>query len=130
MLNLHWIYVEEETLALLHNMHMKIYDRVALYRVWKLSRKNQTETGRNCHRKIKLRRGGEREFPNIFVTKKKCLPSSLCCHVHLSNHIPLMMKPTEIYLVSHHCCLHAGWWKCTVPQMEQRSHHHVGIRFP
>lgn len=43
--------MDEETPTLLRNICMKIYERGALNRGWKLSMKNQTEAGRNCLRK-------------------------------------------------------------------------------
>lgn len=66
--------MDEETPALLHKICIKIYERGALYRGWKLSRKNQTEAGRNCLRKSDKEERGEKKVPNIFVTLKNSPP--------------------------------------------------------
>lgn len=55
-----------EIVALLHNIHIKIYERVAPYRSQKLSGKNKTEAGRNVLENQMKKRVGENNTLNIF----------------------------------------------------------------
>lgn len=56
-----------EIVALLHNIHIKIYERVALYRSQKLSeKKNKIEAGRNVLENQMKKRVGKNNTLNIF----------------------------------------------------------------
>lgn len=56
-----------EIVALLHNIHIKIYERVALYRSQKLSeKKTKIEAGRNVLENQMKKRVGKNNTLNIF----------------------------------------------------------------
>lgn len=93
----------------------------------KKSMKNQTEAGINFSLKNEESKKNIKKNSQTFFNIKTC-PLVLSSVTFSYQTVSHFCYTHQTHLVSHPCCPHSSWWRCTLLQVQQKSHPHAGTQ--